>query len=61
VFTWGDGAYGKLGHGDSLLCTVPVPVKELSAISIKAVACGHEHTLILTSDSPSPLYQTSSN
>lgn len=39
VFTWGQGRYGQLGHGDSLDKIVPQPVQGISG-EIKIVSAG---------------------
>lgn len=47
VFTWGQGRYGQLGHGDSLDKIVPQPVQGISG-EIKIVSAGFYHTLSVT-------------
>ena len=39
VHTWGRGALGLLGHGDEEDCLQPRPVRALSGIAIRTVAC----------------------
>ena len=53
VLTWGNGANGKLGHGNCRNVTTPSPVRSLlhdaghRAIA-SSVACGGRHTVMLT-------------
>jgi len=49
VFTWGSGGAGQLGTGRKDDAALPAPVVgELTACSVKQVACGAYHTLVLT-------------
>ncbi|CEM20137.1 unnamed protein product [Vitrella brassicaformis CCMP3155] len=48
VFTWGSGAYARLGHGDEDDGVYPRLVQELKGIQIVQVACGAFHTLALS-------------
>ncbi|KAH9128380.1 hypothetical protein AeMF1_001448 [Aphanomyces euteiches] len=48
VFTWGKGASGRLGHGDEHNVYLPRSLTSPLAVSIRQVACGEEHTLLLT-------------
>lgn len=45
VYTWGDGTYGDLGHGNTSSVKYPKKVEGLS--NIKMVAKGENHTLAL--------------
>ena len=47
LFTWGEGDFGRLGHGDSQFRFVPTLVKD---IMVGSVSCGAAHTLALSSD-----------
>ena len=47
LFTWGEGDFGRLGHGDSQFRFVPTLVKD---ILVGSVSCGAAHTLALSSD-----------
>ncbi|KAF6250661.1 regulator of chromosome condensation 1/beta-lactamase-inhibitor protein II [Scenedesmus sp. NREL 46B-D3] len=48
VYTWGEGASGKLGHGSGESLTVPSRVETLVGRSpISAAALGHHHSLFL--------------
>ncbi len=40
VFTWGQGRYGQLGHGDSTDKIVPQPVQGIGG-EIKMVSAGY--------------------
>ena len=49
VYTWGWGAYGQLGHGDTQTLDTPTMVKSLMEDrqeKVLDVACGAWHTLI---------------
>ena len=48
LYTWGDGAYGKLGHGNDVTYLQPERVKSLILFSIKHVATGCHHTCCTT-------------
>ena len=45
LYTWGDGAYGKLGHGNFCNEYEPLHVVELTMCRITTVSCGVFHTL----------------
>ncbi|KAL5998692.1 hypothetical protein ACLOJK_009637 [Asimina triloba] len=44
LFTFGDGAFGVLGHGDRQSITYPKEVESLSGLRTVKVACGLWHT-----------------
>lgn len=48
VYTWGDGSYGKLGHGSLSNELVPRHVEELNLLKVTDISCGVYHTLVLT-------------
>ncbi|KAL4227433.1 putative E3 ubiquitin-protein ligase herc1 [Mactra antiquata] len=48
LYTWGEGDYGRLGHGDSSSKNLPTKVKDLSPVC--HVACGSSHTVVLSRD-----------
>ncbi|XP_033633807.1 probable E3 ubiquitin-protein ligase HERC1 isoform X2 [Asterias rubens] len=48
LFTWGEGDYGRLGHGDSNSRNVPTLVKDIS--SVGQVVCGSSHTIAISQD-----------
>ena len=48
LFTWGEGEYGRLGHGNVLRCKYPTKVEAIGPV--KQVACGEAHTLALSRD-----------
>ena len=48
VFTWGSNDYGQLGHGDQKDRNVPTKVESLSGEIIVKIACGHDHTAVVT-------------
>ena len=50
LYTWGEGDFGRLGHGDSQSRFMPTLVKELNGEDIGQVSCGASHTLALSSD-----------
>ncbi|ANM66651.1 Regulator of chromosome condensation (RCC1) family protein [Arabidopsis thaliana] len=47
LFTFGDGAFGVLGHGDRESVSYPKEVKMLSGLKTLKVACGVWHTVAI--------------
>ena len=50
VFTWGNGSYGKLGHGDERHQNTPKRVEALIGAKAKQVSCGSYHTAVCIED-----------
>ncbi|XP_031725235.1 X-linked retinitis pigmentosa GTPase regulator [Anarrhichthys ocellatus] len=49
VYTFGRGQYGQLGHGTFLFeADLPKPLEHFCNSSIKHVACGENHTAVIT-------------
>ncbi|XP_035829751.1 probable E3 ubiquitin-protein ligase HERC1 isoform X3 [Aplysia californica] len=48
LYTWGEGDYMRLGHGDKTSRNLPKQVKEIGPVG--QVACGSSHTLALSQD-----------
>ncbi|XP_069758992.1 probable E3 ubiquitin-protein ligase HERC1 isoform X8 [Narcine bancroftii] len=48
LFTWGEGDFGRLGHGDSNSRNIPTLVKDIS--NVGEVSCGSSHTIALSKD-----------
>ena len=48
LFTWGDGKYGVLGHGDVKRRDTPKKVKIPGGETVVKVACGRRHTAAVT-------------
>ncbi|XP_042437764.1 PH, RCC1 and FYVE domains-containing protein 1-like isoform X1 [Zingiber officinale] len=44
LFTYGDGTFGVLGHGDTKSVSQPKEVESLKGSRVKSVACGPWHT-----------------
>ncbi|KAF8015027.1 hypothetical protein BT93_H0730 [Corymbia citriodora subsp. variegata] len=44
LYTFGDGTFGVLGHGDLRSISRPKEVESLRGSRVKSVACGHWHT-----------------
>ncbi|XP_019177516.1 PREDICTED: uncharacterized protein LOC109172733 [Ipomoea nil] len=44
LFTYGDGTFGALGHGNNKSVVYPKEVKSLEGLRVKSVACGSWHT-----------------
>lgn len=47
LFTCGNGSFGQLGHGDNMSLSTPVNVSYFLDKSVKMVACGMRHSLVL--------------
>ncbi|XP_053490210.1 probable E3 ubiquitin-protein ligase HERC1 isoform X6 [Ictalurus furcatus] len=48
LYTWGEGDFGRLGHGDSNSRNIPMLVKDIS--NVGEVSCGSSHTIALSKD-----------
>ena len=46
AFSFGQGKYGRLGHGDQANWGVPRPITMLRGVRVCAVAAGDNHTLV---------------
>lgn len=44
LFTYGDGTFGVLGHGNLQTISQPKQIESLKGLSVKSVACGSWHT-----------------
>ena len=54
AFTLGDGALGKLGHGDDDTESYPRPIDDFHNFKVRSVACGIDHTLFLVEKAVTP-------
>jgi alpha-tubulin suppressor-like RCC1 family protein len=50
VYSWGEGKYGKLGHGNDSNQFNPKLVEALVGTQIKEASCGRHHTAVRTND-----------
>jgi RCC1 and BTB domain-containing protein len=50
TYTWGEGEYGQLGHGDDMIRSTPTLVEGLAGKKVMEVACGGYHTIVRTDD-----------
>ena len=50
VWSWGDGLYGQLGHGDVQEQLLPKKVEALAGQRVVAVSAAGGHSLALTAD-----------
>lgn len=48
VYTWGEGKFGRLGHGDERNKSVPTMIEALSHVKVTQVACGGFHSAATT-------------
>lgn len=48
VFSWGEGKFGRLGHGCEKNHCVPTKVKDISDEKITQIACGGFHTAAIS-------------
>ena len=50
VWSWGDGLYGRLGHGDYAAQWQPKKIEAFAGQRVVAVSAGGEHSLALSAD-----------
>lgn len=50
VWSWGWGAHGQLGTGDTRDREVPTLIDELSGLGVVSLSCGDRHSFAVTSD-----------
>ena len=50
VWSWGDGDYGKLGHGGSDGTKTPKIIDTLQSLGVVRVFCGSQFSVALTRD-----------
>lgn len=50
LYTWGEGKFGRLGHGCERNCSAPRLVEALLGKQPRQVSCGGFHTAVVTED-----------
>jgi len=50
VWSWGDGVYGRLGHGDEQNQLLPKKIEAFAGQRVVAVSAGERHSLAITAD-----------
>jgi len=50
IWSWGDGDYGKLGHGDSTTQKQPMQIESLASRVIVNADVGHRHSAAVADD-----------
>ena len=50
VYSWGEGSYGRLGHGDTVTIKTPKRVEALKDVVVVQVSCGSRHSAAVTAD-----------
>ena len=50
VFNWGNGDYGRLGHGDETNQYTPKRAEALVGVKVTMVSCRGHHTAVCTED-----------
>jgi hypothetical protein len=45
MFSWGNGRYGALGHGDEETTQIPRQITALKKVTLKRIACGYYHAI----------------
>lgn len=50
VYSFGQGTFGALGHGNTVDCNVPTQVSMLWGLGVVQVTCGESHSAALTID-----------
>ena len=50
VWSFGDGDYGKLGHGNTTRVLNPTKIEALQGQNMKKVLCGAQFSVALTKD-----------
>ena len=50
VWSWGDGGFGRLGHGDQQRQPLPMKIEALAEQHVVAVSAGCQHSLARTAD-----------
>ena len=50
LYSWGEGSYGRLGHGDTVTVKTPKHVEALKDVVVVQASCGARHSAAVTAD-----------
>jgi E3 ubiquitin-protein ligase HERC2 len=50
LYSWGYGAYGRLGHNDTSNVATPIKIEGFNYVPFAAVSAGHSHSMALSEE-----------